>query len=167
MEIRENENLDRQNKAELYFVIFLFVFGLSVLFIIYSSIPNLTIMANLTIRTFPLVATILLLISLTIYLVILARKISLIKIKEKPDKIGIKKEFDEVNVNKKIFIFFSLIVIYFLSLNFTDYRISSSVFCVILSVFLGCRKWYLLLFLFLFPLFVYYIFHELLLVPLP
>jgi len=169
MEIRENENLNRKSKGELYFVIILFVIALILFFVIYSTIPNLTIMAGLTIKTFPLSSIILLLIFLTIHLVNLARKISLIKInvKGKSDKIEIKKEFNEFNNSKKVFIFFLLIVIYFLSLNFISYQISSSVFCVIVSFFLGCRKGSLLLFVFLFPHFVNYIFHQLLFVPLP
>jgi len=158
----------KENKytKELYISLFLIVFGLVTLYIIFFQIEKVTLTGKLNTRTFPLSVTFLLLTFSIIYLI---DQIKRIKNNKKMDdkEIGNVNNFNKVKIYKKLFMFLLLVLTFFISLEFIGYLYSAVIFSAIISLFLGATKWYLLFACLAFPLIIYYVFHILLLVPLP
>jgi len=154
----------KKNKTrfELHISLALVVFSLIVLLIILFQIEKVILTGKLTTRTFPLSATYLLLILTLIYLV------QQIKAKKNSKNINKKNIIIFDKSTKIISLFILLIFMYIICLKWLNYIYSTIIFSGIVSLFLGCRKWHLLLFVcIVFPLIIYYVFHILLLIPLP
>jgi len=153
-----------KNRFELHVALSLVVFGLIVLFIILFQVEKVTLTGKLNTRTFPLFTIYLFLILTPIYLMEEIKKIISNKTINKKNIIN----FKEYKINKNLIISILFIFMYIICLNWVNYVYSTIVFSGIISLFLGCRKWYLLLFVcIIFPLIIYYVFHILLLIPLP
>jgi len=153
-----------KNRFELHVALSLVVFGLIVLFIILFQVEKVTLTGKLNTRTFPLSTIYLFLILTPIYLMEEIKKIISNKTINKKNIIN----FKEYKINKNLIISILFIFMYIICLNWVNYVYSTIVFSGIISLFLGCRKWYLLLFVcIIFPLIIYYVFHILLFIPLP
>jgi len=156
----------RKNKprSELCISLALVVFNLIVLLIIFLQIEKITLTGKLNTRTFPLFAAYSLLILTVIYLMKEVKEIINNKATNKKNIIN----FKEYKINKNLILSVFFIFMYIICLNWVNYVYSTIVFSGIISLFLGCRKWYLLLLVcIIFPLIIYYVFHILLFIPLP
>lgn len=155
-----------KNIGEFCFAIFLLIFSVIMIYATYVMIGSVKLVSIVTTRTFPLVASFLLLIFSVIFLKNVAKKMIYNK---KLDEIEIidRKNLDKFKENMKLFIFIFIIFLYFIFVGLIGYKFSTSIFCVVIALFLGCREWYILLFLSLFPLIISYVFCDLLSVPLP
>ncbi len=154
---------DKEYKYELYMSLMLLLFSITVRILIPFQVQKMSIAGKLTTKTIPMATTYLLIILSIIYVI---RQVIMRKGKREESITDWVKKNKELIV--KMFISILFIFVYILLLIYFNYIFATILFAICFSLYLGNRKWYLLLITcVVVPLLIYYVFHILLYVPLP